>query len=215
MISVFLVDDHPLVLRGLSDLFEAHPEFSVVGQESDGLQVMKALKEIRPDVVVLDLMMPNLNGMELIAQVTRRCPNTRVVVLSMHTNAAYVWQALRNGAIGYVPKGSPSEEIITAVREAARGRRYLSPSLPEHEMAVYAYAARQSALDPYEMLTFREKEVLQMSAEGNTSVQIAARLHIGVRTAETHRANLLRKLDLHGQTELVRYAIRRGVVSSE
>ena len=209
MITVFLVDDHPLVLRGLSNLFAAHSEFSVVGQETDSLEVIKSLREARPDVVVLDLMMPNLNCMELIGEIIRQYPDTRVVVLSMHSNPAYVWQALHNGALAYVLKCSAAEDIIQAVREVHNGRRYLSPALSEAEIEVYAQAARQSALDPYEMLTVREKQVLQMSAEGRTSAQIAEQLHIGVRTVETHRANLLRKLDLHGQTELVRYAIRQ------
>lgn len=213
MITVFLVDDHPLVLRGLSNLFAAHEEFSVVGQESNALEVITAVKEVQPDVVVLDLMMPDLNGMELIGQIIQQCPGTRIAVLSMHANPAYVWQALHNGALAYVLKCSAAEDIIRAVREAHKGRRYLSPALSEIEIEVYAQAARQSALDPYEMLTVREKQVLQMSAEGKTSPQIAETLHIGVRTVETHRANLLRKLDLRGQTELVRYAMRRGIIS--
>lgn len=213
MISVFLVDDHPLVLRGLRDLFEAHEGFCVVGQETNSLEVIKALRGVRPDVVVLDLMMPNLNGMELIGQIIRQRPETRVAVLSMHSNPAYAWQALRNGAMAYVVKCSAAEDIIRAVREVDQGRRYLSPSLSEREIELYEHAAQQSALDPYEMLTVRERQVLQMSAEGKTSAEIAEKLHIGVRTAETHRANLLRKMDLHGQTELVRYAIRRGIIS--
>ncbi|MGB7541435.1 MAG: response regulator transcription factor [Burkholderiales bacterium] len=215
MISILLADDHPLVLRGLHDLFEAQEGFSVVGQETDALRIFESVKRLRPDVLVLDLMMPGLNGMEIILQVTRQCPDTRVVVLSMHANPAYVSEALRHGAIGYVLKGADAEELIRAVREAVKGQRYLSPPLSESDMENYRLEAREGVLDPYDMLTNREKEVLQLSAEGHTVGQIADKLHIGVRTAETHRANMLRKLDLHSQTGLVRYAIQRGIISAE
>jgi DNA-binding NarL/FixJ family response regulator len=215
MISILLVDDHPLVLRGLSDLFLTQANFLVVGQETDALRATEKAVELSPNVMVLDLMMPGVNGLEVIKQVAKQCPSTRIVVLSMHANPAYVWEALRNGAIAYVLKSAKSEELIHAVREASKGRRYLSPPLSNVEVDEYSRRAQQSQFDSYEMLTNRERQVLQMAAEGLTNSQIAERLKIGIRSVETHRANLLRKLNLHGQTELVRYAMQRGIVASD
>jgi DNA-binding NarL/FixJ family response regulator len=215
MISILLVDDHPLVLRGLRDLFLTQADFLVVGQETDALRAAKTAAELSPSVMVLDLMMPGLNGLEVIKQVARHRPGTRIVVLSMHANPAYVWEALRSGAIAYVLKSAKSEELIHAVREASKGRRYLSAPLSNVEVDEYSRRAQQSQFDPYEMLTNRERQVLQMAAEGLTNSQMAKSLKIGTRTVETHRANLLRKLNLHSQTELVRYAIQRGIVASD
>lgn len=215
MISILLVDDHPLVLQGVRDLFLAQADFHVVGQETDALRAVETAVELSPSVMVLDLMMPGLNGLEVIKQVVRQCPGTRIVVLSMHANPAYVFEALRNGAIAYVLKSGKSEELIHAVREASKGRRYLSPPLSNVEVDEYSRRAKQSQFDPYEMLTNRERQVLQMAAEGLTSSHIAEKLKIGIRTVETHRAHLLRKLHLHSQTELVRYAIQRGIIESD
>lgn len=215
MISVLLVDDHPVVLRGLQELFTAQGDFRVAGVETGAARVVRKTKLLKPDVAILDLMMPDLNGMDLIRQVATQCPDTRIVVLSMHANPAYVCMALHNGALGYVLKCADAELLIHAVREAVEGRRYLSPPLSESDMEEYASAIRQAPFDPYEMLTNREKQILHMAAQGHSSAQISAKLNISVRTVETHRAHFLRKLNLHGQTELVRYAIQRGIVSSD
>lgn len=215
MISVLLVDDHPVVLRGLRDLFTAQGDFRVVGVEAGAARVVRKTKLLKPDVAILDIMMPDLNGMDLIRQVATQCPDTRIVVLSMHANPAYVWTALHSGALGYVLKCADAELLIHAVREAVDGRRYLSPPLSENDMEEYASAIRQAPFDPYEMLTNREKQILRMAAQGHSSAQISEKLNISVRTVETHRAHFLHKLNLHGQTELVRYAIQRGIVSSD
>ncbi len=215
MISVLLVDDHPVVLRGLQELFAAQGDFRVAGVETGAAQVVRKTKLLKPDVAILDLMMPDLNGMDLIRQVATQCPDTRIVVLSMHANPAYVWTALHNGALGYVLKCADAELLIHAVREAVEGRRYLSPPLSENDIEEYASAMRQAPFDPYEMLTNREKQILRMAAHGHSSAQISAKLNISVRTVETHRARFLHKLNLHGQTELVRYAIQRGIVSPD
>lgn len=212
MISILLADDHPLILRGLSDLFTACPDLRIAGAESDALKLLEAVDRLAPDVLVMDLMMPGVSGVETIREVAKAHPKTRIVVLSMHANVAYVWEALCTGALAYVLKCVESEELIFAVREAGAGRRYLSSSISERELEDYALMAGQRGLDPHDMLTMREQQVLRLVAEGNTSPRIAEQLNIGVRTVETYRANLLLKLNLHNQTELVRYAIQRGLI---
>lgn len=215
MISILLADDHPVILRGLRDLFEAHENMRVVGQESDGSKIAEAVERLKPAVLVLDLMMPGASGVEIIRQVVRQSPDTRIVVLSMHSNVAYVREALRAGAIGYVLKCADGEELVRAVREAVAGRRYLSPPLSESDIEKYAQQVAGHGLDPHDMLTNRERLVLRLTAEGNTSTQISEQLHISPRTVESHRANLFRKLGFHNYTDLIRYAIQRGLVSPQ
>jgi two-component system, NarL family, response regulator NreC len=156
--------------------------------------------------------MPGLNGLEITRQVCNRCPQTRVVILSMHADEAYVMEALRNGAAGYVLKEASTTEVAQAVREVATGRRYLSQPLSERAIQAYAEKAQATPLDPYETLTTREREILQLCAEGYSSSEMANRLGISPRTADTHRANLMRKLGLQNQTAIVRYALRRGIL---
>lgn len=210
--TVVLADDHAIVRQGLRAVLEATSEFAVVGEVADGLQVPDVVERLGPNVLVLDLMMPGLNGLEITRQVRKRCPQTRVVILSMHADEAYVLEAIRNGAAGYVLKDASMTEIAQAVREVAAGRRYLSQPLSERAIEAYAEKAQAAPLDFYETLTTREQEVLQLSAEGHSSTEIGARLGISPRTADTHRANLMRKLGLQGQTDLVRYALRRGIL---
>jgi len=212
-ITILLVDDHQMVREGFRALLEAQKDFRIVGEASDGLEAVRLADQLRPRVVVLDLMMPKLRGVEALRQITHRLPDTKVVVLSMHSNEAYVLEALRNGASAYVLKGSTAADLIRAVREAAAGRHYLSPPLSEPAIDAYKEKARKAgSLDIYETLTNREREVLQLTAEGHTSAQIAEKLFISPRTAETHRANLFKKLNLHSQAELIRFALQRGIV---
>jgi two-component system, NarL family, response regulator NreC len=210
--TVVLADDHAIVRQGIRAVLEATSEFAVVGEVADGLQVPATVERLRPNVLILDLMMPGLNGLEITRQVRNRCPQTRVVILSMHADEAYVVEALRNGAAGYILKDASTTEVAQAVREVAAGRRYLSQPLSERAIEVYAEKAQAAPLDLYDTLTTREREVLQLCAEGYSSTEIAARLGISPRTADTHRANLMRKLGLQSQTDLVRYALRRGIV---
>ena len=210
--TVVLADDHAIVRQGLRAVLEATSEFTVVGEVADGLQVPEVVDRLRPNVLVLDLMMPGLNGLEITRQVSKRCPQTRVVILSMHADEPYVLEALRNGATGYVLKEASTTEVAQAVREVAAGRRYLSQPLSERAIEAYAEKAQAAPLDLYETLTTREREILQLCAEGYSSTEMAARLGISPRTADTHRANLMRKLGLQGQTDLVRYALRRGIL---
>jgi len=213
--TIVLADDHQVVRHGLRVLLEAEPEFRIVGEAGDGLEALEMLERLQPDVLVLDLMMPGMNGLEVTRQASQRSPRTGIVILSMHTNEAYVLEALRAGAKAYVLKSSTSDELVSAVREVAVGRRYLSSPLSERAIEAYTQRAEAAAMDSYEMLTTREREVLQLAAEGHTSAETAARLSISPRTAETHRANLMRKLGLRTQADLIRYALRRGIVPME
>jgi two-component system response regulator NreC len=215
MIKIVLADDHPIVRQGLRAAFEEEPDFTIVGEASDGLEAVKVTERLTPDVVVLDLVMPGLNGLEVARQVSQRSPNTRIVMLSVTAAEADVLEALRYGAAAYVLKGSTVPELIRAVREAAAGRHYLSPPLSQRAIESYRTRAQSAPLDVYETLTTREREVLQLAAEGHTNAQIASRISLSRRTVETHRSNLMHKLGLHSQTELIRYALRRGIISDE
>jgi two-component system, NarL family, response regulator NreC len=214
-ISIILADDHPVVRRGMQTLLEAEPDFSVIGETGDGLESVRLVEKLQPDVLILDLMMPGLSGLEVLRIIRTRAPRTRVVVLSMHNNNAFVAEALKNGATGYVLKGSDEENLIRAVQEAAAGRRFLSPPVTERVIDAYIEQATPTQLDPHETLTARERQVLQLAADGKTGAEIAGRLHISPRTVENHRASLMRKLGLKNQSELVRYALRRGLISLE
>jgi DNA-binding NarL/FixJ family response regulator len=213
--SIVLADDHHLVRQGLRALLESEPGFSVVGEAADGLDVAGLVERFQPDVLIVDVMMPGLGGLDVTRQVRQRSAHTRVVVLSMYANEAYVLEALRNGASGYVLKDARPADLVQAVRAAVEGRRYLSPPLSEHAIEAYVERAKASTLDAYGTLTAREREVLHLAAEGYSNPEIAARLSISSRTAETHRANLMRKLRLQSQTELVRYALSRGLLPTE
>jgi DNA-binding NarL/FixJ family response regulator len=214
-LSIVLADDHPVVRRGMRALLEGEADFAVVGEAGDGLEAVRLAERLRPDVLVLDLMMPALSGLEALRAVRQRAPRTRVVVLSMQGGNAFVAEALKNGATGYVLKGGPEEDLTRAVREAAAGRRFLSGPVTERAIEAYVEQTRAAELDPHETLTPREREVLQLCAEGKTSAETAARLHLSHRTVENHRGSLMRKLGLQNQTELVRYALRRGLISLE
>jgi DNA-binding NarL/FixJ family response regulator len=211
-ISIALADDHPLMRRGIRAILEAEADFSVVGEAGDGLETLRLVQRLQPEVLVLDLMMPGLSGLEILRIVPQRSPHTRVIVLSMHSSNAFVAAALKHGASGYVLKGCNEENLVAAVREVAAGRRFLCH--PVTEMAIDAYIERVRAgpFDPHETLTGREREVLQLAAEGKTNPEIAERLHISPRTVENHRTHLMRKLGLRNQSDLVLHAVRQGLI---
>lgn len=211
-ISVVVSDDHPLVLEGLRNLIDGQADMEVVGETTDGLATIEMTRRLRPCVLVVDLMMSPVSGIEVMRQLTRDVPRTHIVVLSMHDELPYVREALQSGALAYVLKCASRVELLNAVRAAASGRRYLSPPLSEQIVEVYGTRARGSSVDPLETLTRRERQVLRFVAEGMTSAEVAAMLGIGVRTVESHRAAVLRKLDFKNQTELVRYAIQKGII---
>lgn len=209
MTRIVLADDHPIVRQGLRSLLEEQLNYEVVGEADDGLAALEIVERLKPDVLIVDVMMPGLNGLEVTKRVRQRSPQTHVVVLSMHSNEPYVLEALRSGATAYVLKGTSTSSLAEAVRSAATGQRYLSPPLTERAIDAYIHRAGDgsSQLSTYKMLTAREREVLQLAAEGLSNADIGGRLFISPRTAETHRTNLMRKLRLHSQTELVRYAM--------
>ena len=213
MISVFLADDHPLVLEGLRHLVGTQSDLNVVGEETEGQRACDAVRRLRPDVLIVDLKMSPMSGVEVIRQVARDAPATRIVVLSMHDEVPYVWEALHSGALAYVLKSASRDELLHAVRTVASGKRYLSAPLSEELIEAYGRQARSPGVDPLETLTRRERQVLRFAAEGMTSAEIAAMMGIGVRTVESHRASVLRKLDFQNQTELVRYAIQKGIIA--
>jgi two-component system, NarL family, response regulator NreC len=213
--SIVLADDHPVVRRGMRTLLESERDFSVVGEAGDGLETVRLVERLQPDVLVLDLMMPGLSGLEVLRIIRQRSPQTRTVVLSMYSNNAFIAEALKNGAVGYVLKGCSPGNLVRAVSDAAAGRRYLSPPVKEIAIDAYIEQSKEGPIDPHETLTSREREVLQLAAEGKTSQEIAACLHISPRTVENHRAHLMRKLGLQNQTDLVRHALRHGLIPLE
>jgi len=204
-----LAEDHPVVREGLRAMLEAEGGFQVVGQTGNSSEIGGMVQELRPDVLVLDLIMPGIGGLNALRELTRRRLDTPVVVLSMYANEAYVLEALQNGASAYVLKQSEAAELIRGIREVCRGRRYLSPPLSQRAVDAYASRAGVKTPDDESQLTVREREVLTLVGEGFTSAQIAERLFISVRTVETHRSNLMKKLGLHSQADMVRRALRR------
>jgi two-component system response regulator NreC len=215
MISVVLADDHHVVRSALRALLEGETDLSVIGEAGSGHETLRVVEKLQPDVLVLDLMMGGVHGIEVTRQVPKLSPRTRVVILSMHSNEAYVVACLRAGARAYVLKDSDPEEFVTAIRRAAQGQRFLSSVLSERAVEAYAAGEKNAEDDPCSTLTNREREILHLAAEGRTSAEIADMLCISRRTADTHRSRLMRKLHVHSQAELIRYAIERGIVLSD
>jgi two-component system response regulator NreC len=211
-ITIILADDHHVVREALRSLLEAESDFQVVAEAADGLAAAELTEKHKPSVLVLDLQLPGLNGLDVLRRVARRSERTRVVVLSMHATEAHVIAALKHGAWAYVAKDAGASELRAAIRKVVSGERYLSPPFSGISVPEYLARGEGSASDPYQTLTGREREVLHLAAEGRSSAQIADRLRISPRTAETHRANALKKLKLHGQTNLVLYAVERGLL---
>ena len=210
-ISIVLADDHPIVRQGLKALLEVEADFRLLGEAGNGLDAIELVEQLHPQVLVVDLMMPGLGGADVALEVSKRSPETHVLVLSMHDDDAYVRQSLRSGAIGYALKDGSASELVHAIREVAAGRRYLSPAIMDKTLYNYVGQVSTEAIDSYDTLTIREREVLHLVMDGCTSAQIGIRLFISPRTAETHRANIMRKLGLKSQAELIRFAFERGI----
>ncbi|RRR70900.1 MAG: DNA-binding response regulator [Candidatus Viridilinea halotolerans] len=212
-LTIVLADDHAVVRSGLRALLESELECAVVGEAGNGPEALSLVERLQPMLLVVDLMMPGLSGLEVARQARQTAPQTKIVILSMHADESYVREALRIGVTAYVLKEAMSNDFVYALQQAAAGRRYLSPPLSEKALDAYVSQTAESTLDLYETLTAREREILYLAAQGMTSAEIAERLMIGVRTVDTHRASMMRKLGLHTPLDLIRYAVRRGIVS--
>jgi DNA-binding NarL/FixJ family response regulator len=213
MNTVIIADDHEIVRQGMRALLEQDGLCRVQAEVADGFTATQQVAKLKPSLLLLDLNMPRLHGLEVLKQARATSPATRVIVLSMHHDEPYVIEALRAGASAYLLKGSPSAEIVHAVKEVLAGRRCLSAPLSERAIEALSTKVADST-DPLNNLSPREREVLSLAAEGNANPEIAEKLFISPRTAETHRTNLMRKLGLQTQTDLVRFAIRRGVIAA-
>jgi len=210
-ITVLLADDHPIVRQGLRYLLESDPEFHVVGEAGDGVEAIHMLENLKPDVLVVDMMMPGLNGLEVLRQFKKISPATRAIVLSMQSANAYVVEALNLGAEGYVLKETGPTELADAIHTVVQGERFISEKLVVRLEAT-GKKAEEAPLDAYQTLTTREREILQLTAEGKSSTEIGDLLVISPRTVEAHRSKIMKKLDLHNMTDLIRYAIKRGIL---
>ena len=210
-IRVVLADDHTLVRAGIRALLEKLPDVHVVAEASDGREAVHLVTTTQPDVVLMDIAMPGLNGLEATRRLVKEFPAIRVLILSMHKNEEYVWQTLRAGAVGYLLKDADLAELVLAITAVTRGETYLSPPISKHVIREYVQrvGGEETGL---EQLTPRQREILQLIAEGHTTKMIAQRLGLSVKTVETHRVQMMERLDIHEIAGLVRYAIRMGVV---
>ena len=214
MIRILLVDDHTVMRTGLRALLDRRPEFQVTGEAGNGREALTAAESLSPDVIVMDIAMPLLNGIEATRQITARWPNMAVVILSMHSDEGYLLKALKAGARGYLLKDSAEGDLVGAIQAVHQGKAFFSPVISKMLVEDYVYQLRQrGADDSYELLTGRERELLQLIAEGNSNKDIAGLLNLSVYTVETHRGNIMQKLNLHSVPELILYAVRKGIIA--
>ncbi|MCL4401739.1 MAG: response regulator transcription factor [Acidobacteria bacterium] len=211
---IIIADDHPFMRTGLRHVLEEHSMFQIVGEASDGREAVKLAEQQRPDVAILDIGMPNLNGIEAARQISATLPNTVIVVLSMHSDESYVLRALKAGARAYLLKQSAEADLVAAIRAVMQGKTYFSPAVSQMLLDDYIRQMRDRDVeDSYELLTAREREILQLVAEGKSNKDIANLLNLSVYTVETHRSNMMEKLNLHTVPELILYAVRKGVIT--
>jgi len=212
-LSVLLVEDHAMVRKGLRTILELEGDIDVVAEADNGREAVALAEEFRPDVVVMDISMPGLNGLEATSQIKDRISDVNILVLTRHSTEAYVSRIFKAGASGYVTKREAPTELIAGIRAVGRGDAFLSPSISKTVIDDYVRRADRCVEDSLERLTPREREVLQLVAEGRSSPEIGDLLYISAKTVENHRANLMKKLDIHSTAELTQYAIRKGVIS--
>ena len=210
---VLIADDHGVVRQGLRTLLEKSPEVSVVGEAADGREAVRLAAELHPNILVMDIAMPLLNGIDAAAQIIARDPGIQVIILSMHSDESYILRALNAGAKGYLLKDAAEGDILPAVRTVAAGRPYFSPVIAATLLDEYLQTMKKHKVqDSYDLLTDREKEVLQLLAEGKTNKEVAALLNLSPYTVESHRTNLMQKLNLHNTAEIVLYAVRKNLI---
>lgn len=215
--KILLADDHVIVCDALANMLSTDPRFEVVGQAHNGLDVLKKVEQLHPELVVIDIGMPGLNGIEAIKRIKKKNPRVKAIVLSMHKDEAYIYWALRAGASGYVLKQSAARELVDAISQVLLGHTYLSPSISSTVIRGYLHGsqANNESGDPLTLLTDREREILQLVAEGLTSKEIAQRLNVSIRTIDAHRANIMNKLNIHTTPGLVKFAIRHRLTTVE
>jgi len=215
-IRIFLADDHKLLRQSLRVLLEKEPGLAIVGEAGDGLKTLDQVEALAPDVVLMDISMPHLDGLEATRRIKKRHPDVKVLILSMHGDDQYVGQALRAGASGYLLKDASKDELLLAIRAISQGGSYLSPRLSKMLIDDYLRLSDQTAEDPYhDLLTDREREVFQLMAENQSSPEIGRILGISPKTVRNHRANLMEKLGLHSQSDVVMFALRHGLIPLE
>jgi len=213
-IRVLIADDHVVMREGISFLLEAEPDIQVVGQASDGQEAWEKARQLKPDIVLMDITMPGISGLEATRQLRAALPETQVLVLTMHEGDEFFFRMLQAGASGYVLKGASSDELLNAIRAVYRGGVYLYPTMAKKLLTDYM-SRPSTEQSSYDNLTPREREILTLIAQGLTNREIAARLVISVNTVGTHRQNIMEKLDLHNKSELIKYAIRKGLIAVE
>ncbi len=211
-IRILLVDDHTILRQGLRRLLEGEEGIEVVGEARDGREAVARAKELAPDVILMDLAMPALNGLDATRRILKIQPNARILVLSMYLDDDYVSQALEAGVAGYIMKDAPASELLRAVREVASGSAYFTPRIPQATIERYRAAHEADRKRAEVALTHREREVLKLLAEGHTVKEVADLLHLSQKTVDTHKTNLMKKLDIHNRVELVKYAIQRKII---
>ena len=210
---ILLADDQGIVRRGMRALLETDPQIEVVAEASDGQEALRLCETAAPDIAILDVAMPKLNGIDVAAQAVKRNPALRAIVLSMYADESYVVRALAAGARGYLLKEATDDDLLPAVRAVAAGKSFFSPAVSQMLLEDYMRHLQQRGLeDTYHLLTDREKEVLQLLAEGRSNKEVATLLELGLSTVETHRGNLMQKLNLHNTAEIVLYAVRKGLI---
>jgi DNA-binding NarL/FixJ family response regulator len=214
-IRIILADDHKVLRQGLCSLLEDQPDLQVIGEAGDGLQLLELLGENRPDVVLADLKMPNLNGLDALAQIQKRFPKIRTVILTMHDDLSYIERALHVGVCGYVLKDEDMVEVITAIRHAANNQHYLSPKVAAKAPPANLDTEKEADFSPLDALTNRERQVFQLVAEGKTNTQAAEMLGLSARTVEGHRSNFMKKLSLKNHVELAIFANKYGIIGSD
>jgi two-component system response regulator NreC len=213
-IRILLADDHTVVRKGLRMLLESQAGFEVIADACDGRETIALAEQHQPDVVVLDVAMPILNGIEAARQISAKFPHTAIVFLSMHSDEGYVLKALKSGARAYLLKDSAEYDLIAAIKAVSEGKAFFSPAISKMLVEDYMRQMRERDVeDSYELLTTREREILQLLAEGKSNKDVAALLNLSLYTVETHRSNIFQKLNLHSSAELILYAIRKGVIS--
>ena len=210
-VRILLVDDHPMIRQGLHSLLSDVSDFQIIDEASDGLEAIRKIELTKPDILIMDMMMPNLNGLEVLSRIKKISPNTRTIIFSMQSAEPYVVEALRAGAAGYILKETGPGELISAIQSVSQGYRYLSEQLSER-IERGGRRVEDAPMDLYQTLTAREREILQLTVEGKSSSEIGEKLGISPRTVEVHRSKLMKKLALHNHTELIRYAIKRGIL---